>query len=287
MSGRLVLVDDGVPRRTIDLLLHAAARSALTTHVVRASQLAFADASQLAPGDLLYRPAVSSSATRAERFLFGPGVITFYRDADGIYFDLGDPYALFARAGVPTMLTVYCTSRRRQTLETLIQQVGGFPMVAKVPGGEGGVGVVRLDSRAALFSFVDFVLGGGHSIQLMPFIPDATHIRAVVVGDRVVASYTNIVDPDDFRTTPSSRVEDYQQSLLDELSDVAIAATRAVGVEFGGVDLLLDQNGRPHVLEVNFPCFHAQAEVVAGAPVSDAMVQHLLDKRQRVLGVPT
>ncbi len=213
MSVRLVLVDDGVPRRSLDLLLGAASRSALTTHVVRASAFTFADASPLAPGDLLYRPAVSSAAIRVERFLFGPGVISFYVDVDGPYFDSGDPYELFARARIPTVQTVYCASRRRPTLEALIERVGGFPIVAKVPGGEGGIGVVRLDSRAALYSFVDFALGGGHAVQLMSFI------------------------------------------------------------------------GRPHVLEVNFPCFHAQAEVVAGTPVSDAMIRHLLDKRDRVLGV--
>lgn len=285
MGIQLVLVDDGVPPRTIALLVGAATRRALTTRIVTASQFEYSDTAQLAPGDMIYRPAVSAAAIRVERFLFGPGVASFYRTADGPYFDVGDQTELFRRDGIPTVPTVHCELRRRQSLEIQTERLGGFPLVAKVPGGEGGVGVLRLDSRAALFSFVDFALANRHAVQLMAFVPDATHIRAVVVGDRVVGTYKNIVDPDDFRSSPSRQVEDYQLPLAEELSAVAIAATRAIGSEFGGVDLLLDRNGKPHVLEVNFPCFHAQSEIVAGTPVSDAMVHHLLEKHHRMMGV--
>lgn len=283
MTIRLVLVDDGVPQRTLDLLIGAATRRALTTDVVRASHFNAAEAKPLSPGDLLYRPAVSAAASRVERVLFGPGVASFHADVDGPFFDVGDQTVLFTRAGLPTVPAVHCNTRRRASLERMIEHVGGFPMVAKVPGGEGGVGVVRLDSRPALFSFIDFALAHRHPVQLSAFVPDATHLRALVVGDHVVASYRNIVDADDFRSSPSRDIADYRVRLASELCAIAVAATRAIGSELGGVDLLLDRDGRPYVLEVNFPCYHAQAEVMAGAPVSDAMVQHLLDKRARLL----
>lgn len=284
-SNRLVLVDDGVPKQTVDLLVEAATRSALTTHVVRASQFTFSDAARLTPGDMLYRPAVSAAAIRVERFLCEPGVVSFYVDEDATFFGPSDQYALFAREGIPTVNMVRCSTRRRQSLEAIIDTLGGFPIVAKVPGGEGGVGVLRLDSRPTLFSFVDYALRSGSMLQLMEFIPHATHIRAVVVGNRVVVGYMNLIDQDDFRTSPSRQAEDYNITLSDEHTSIAVRATHAIGVEFGGVDLLLDHEGRAHVLEVNFPCYHPQAEIVASAPVSDAMVKHLLQKREQFLGV--
>ena len=284
MSAHLVLVDDGVPSSTIELLLEAARRRALTTEVVRAADPAASRLSPLAAGTLLYRPAVSRAARRAERRLIGPGVISFYASPDGPFFDRGDPIAAYLREGLPTVPDVRITTRRRQTLEEAVDTLGGFPLVVKVPGGEGGVGVLQVDSRPALFSLVDFLLAHGHSVQLQQFIPDGQHVRAVVVGNSVVTAYRNIIDPDDFRTSPSRDIADYHLALSPALSQIAVNATHLTGVEFAGVDLLLDCHGTPYVLEANFPCFHAQAERVAGAPVSAAMIDYLMAKRAQWLG---
>lgn len=287
MTAHLVLVDDGVPSSTIDLLVGAARRRALTTEVVKAADAANRTLACRPRGDLLYRPAVSRAARQVERQLVGPGVISFYASEEELFFDPGDPMVAYARAGVRTVPARRITKRHRPTLEATVEQLGGFPLVVKVPGGEGGVGVLQVDSRPALFSLVDFLLGNGHAVQLQQFIANGRHIRAVVVGDRVVASYRNHIDPDDFRTSPSRDRADYNLSLDAELVTLAVSATHAVGVEFAGVDLLLDQHDVPYVLESNFPCYHPQAERMAGTPVSDAMIDYLLDKRARQFGHAT
>lgn len=59
---------------------------------------------------------------------------------------------------------------------------------------------------------------------------------------------------------------------------MAVTATRASRLEFGGVDVLEAPDGRLHVLESNFPYYFGQAQVVAGIDMAGAMVEHLMAK---------
>jgi hypothetical protein len=60
--------------------------------------------------------------------------------------------------------------------------------------------------------------------------------------------------------------------------EIAVAAVRALGHEFGGVDILEHPSGRLNVLESNNPCYFASAQLAIGTDVSGAMVEHLLQK---------
>lgn len=58
----------------------------------------------------------------------------------------------------------------------------------KALGHSRGVGVIRADSLASLFSIVDFALAENNRPLLTSYVPDAVHWRFVVVGDRAVAT---------------------------------------------------------------------------------------------------
>ena len=47
--------------------------------------------------------------------------------------------------------TIHALMREYATLETHVELLGGFPLIVKIPGSEGGKGVIRVDSYAALF----------------------------------------------------------------------------------------------------------------------------------------
>jgi glutathione synthase/RimK-type ligase-like ATP-grasp enzyme len=57
-----------------------------------------------------------------------------------------------------------------------------------------------------------------------------------------------------------------------------VSATRAIGLEFAGVDVMLHASGRAYVLEANFPCYFGHAQGDGAIDVAGAMVAHLLDK---------
>ena len=161
-----------------------------------------------------------------------------------------------------------------------VERMGGFPVILKFPGFSRGTGVTRIDSLPSLFSVVDHALASGSHPALCAYVHPAAHWRAVVVGDRVVSHYRNITDQDDFRTSGSKQEEDYRLPAPFGLEETAVAAVRALGHEFGGVDVLEHPSGRLYVLESNQPCYFASAQLVIGTDVSGAMVEYLLRKAQ-------
>jgi hypothetical protein len=281
-SRRFVYVDDGVPETGTNFLRAACEQRGVAFVPVNPHGFEFLPEQQLRPGDLLYRPAISLASQRVEQFLYGPGVATFYAEEDGVYFGITSPHLAFQRAGLPIPRTVVCQTADRELLQRHVQRLGGLPIVFKVPGYQTGVGVGRVDSLPALFSFVDFALAMGRNPLLASYIPDAVHWRAVVVGDRVVATYRNVNATDDFRSHATREAADYEARPPEGLSEIAIGSTRVTKVEFGGVDVLEHTSGRLYLLECNFPCYFAQAQDVAGADIAGAMVDHLLAKAEKL-----
>lgn len=280
---RLYYVDDGVPEAGTRFLRESCEERDVDFVPVDPRNLELHPMMQLEPGTMLYRPAISAVAQRTEQYLFGPGVATFYRDADGPFYVIGNYVRAFQHAGVPTPRTVHCHTAERPILERYAKQVGGFPLIFKATGFSGGVGVVRIDSMPILNAMVDFSLAMGRAPLIMAFVPDATHWRLVVVGDRVVSSYRNLTPPEDFRSVASADTADYDAEPPPGLEEVAVRAAYSLRSEMGGVDALFhEKSGRVYVLESNFPCYFAQAQSVTGVDTSGAMVDHLLAKAARL-----
>lgn len=272
------VTDASVPPATTALLADACERRDVTYVPVEVERFDFTEEEELAPGDLLFRPAVSYPACRVEQTLFGPGVATFYADPDALHFDGAAAPLLFARAGLPIPRTVTVLRNDRPLIRRAIERLGGLPVIVKIPGGEGGVGVLRLETWPTLWSVLDHLLASGRLPQLIAYVPDATHWRLVVVGPRVVAAYRNLPYPEDFRTGPSSDPADYEVPEPSPLTDLALRAARAIRRELAGVDVLAHPSGRLYLLEANFPCYFPQAQELAGIDVAGAMVDHLLTR---------
>lgn len=276
LGRRLVLLDDGVPDETLELLSLAAEERGIAVRIIDTGDFDFAHEPPLPPGDLIFRPAVSMHALLVEQHLWHAELGSFYRDADGpLFANLNAPLT-FARRGIPVPRTFAVARADRARLRGYVEALGGLPVVIKMPGYSRGVGTMRADSLPALFSLVDYVLAEGGQPSLTTYVPDAVHWRLVVVGDRVVASYRNVLDPDDFRTSSSGESEDYVAAPPDEAATLAVEACRALRVAHGGVDLLAHPSGRLYVLEANFPCYYADAQLAVGVDVAGAMVDHLL-----------
>ncbi|MBS1847706.1 MAG: hypothetical protein JST73_05465, partial [Actinobacteria bacterium] len=195
-------------------------------------------------GDLLYRPAVSIAAMRMERKLWHRGVATFHADPDGPFVAMQAPVELWIRLGLTVPRTFAATTSDRAVLDTLVEQCGGYPVVVKFHGGEGGIGVLRADSSPALYSIIDYGLAKGTAPSVSAYIPDATHLRVIVVGDRAVTAYRNVTAGGDFRTFGSQDPDDYDLDISETLASLAVDAVRALRLEFGGVDILEHVSGR-------------------------------------------
>jgi glutathione synthase/RimK-type ligase-like ATP-grasp enzyme len=229
----------------------------------------------------MYRPAVSYAAQNVERHLHVPGVADFYVMPDGVFFPFAGGLALHQRLGVSCPAAIPCHTNDPTLLRTFAERLGGPPLVVKVPGLSGGVGVMRVDSLAALYSLIDYLVAQGTATLLIAYVPDATHWRVVVIGDDAVAAYRNQVADADFRGSPGHAEEDYLDEVPAAFADLAVRSVHAERVEFGGVDILEDVNGQLYLLEVNYPCYFAHAQLGAGVDVAGRMVAHLEAKAAR------
>ncbi|MBC7909916.1 MAG: 2OG-Fe(II) oxygenase [Pyrinomonadaceae bacterium] len=277
-------VNDSVPQETTDLLRTACEERKVEYVEVNAPLFDYDPAQRLSKGALLYCPAISTAAHRVEQFLYAQGVATFYADRSGPFFGPLNPTLLYERNGLPIPPTLYCSTANRALLRRHVEQLGGFPIVLKLPGGERGIGVMRVDSFPALFSLVDYMKALGASPLLCSYIDDAAHWRIIVIGKRAVAGYRNHTETDDFRTHARDERSDYEAQPSPALAGIAIRAVACNGYEFGGVDILEAPGGQLFLLESNFPCYFPQAQLVAGIDIAGMMIDYLLRKAKRLNG---
>ncbi|HWE29429.1 MAG TPA: RimK family alpha-L-glutamate ligase, partial [Polyangia bacterium] len=155
-----------------------------------------------------------------------------------------------ARAGVPTP-----DARVAQTREQARAALAALgDVVVKPVYGSLGLGVERVADGARLDELVD----ARGAVYLQRFVDGATSdVRAFVIGDRVAAAMARRPRPGDFRSNAYQGSTARAVALDDRACAVAVAATRAVGLDYSGVDLLVGERGA-EVIEVNgTPSFRA------------------------------
>ncbi len=281
---KFYLVNANVPEETVRLLRESCEQREVEFVEIDAITFDYEPSHRAGPGDMLYCAGINTAAGFVEEHLYQQGVATFYSSPDGPLTRKANPLLVFQRAGIPIPRWVHVTTRDRNLLRRYVERMGGFPVILKFSGFSRGMGVTRIDSMPSLFSIVDYTLSNGAYPLLCAYVHPATHWRAVVVGDRVVSHYRNVTDQDDFRTSGSEQEEDYRVPAPSGLEETAVAAVRALGHEFGGVDILVHPSGRLYVLESNNPCYFASGQLAIGTDVSGAMVEHLLQKSKRLTG---
>ena len=61
------------------------------------------------------------------------------------------------------------------------------------------------------------------------------------------------------------------------VEDIAVRACKALGLEFGGVDIMITDDGAK-VAEVNYPCFFPRCQMLTGTDIAGKMVEYLEKK---------
>jgi ribosomal protein S6--L-glutamate ligase len=183
---------------------------------------------------------------------------------------------LLSRAGIGIPKTIF--SRGLSDIDTIMEELGGPPIIIKLARGTHGRGVVLAESRKAARSVLQgFYLmdDDGTNILMQEYVEESagTDIRAFVVGGQVVASMKRQSLTDDFRSNLHQGGEGKIVKLTDEEEKVAIKATKAMGLSIGGVDLMRSKRG-PLVLEVNAsPGFGI--EQVTGRDVASKIIEYV------------
>ena len=177
--------------------------------------------------------------------------------------------------GMPRTGFAYAT----QDIDGLIESVGGPPLVIKLLEGTQGVGVVLVESKSAARSVIDAFRQLEANILVQEFIKESrgTDVRCLVIGNRVVAAVERRSVDGEFRSNLHQGGEAHHVKLTAAERKTARMATKALGLEFAGVDILRSDRG-PLVLEVNSSPGMQGVEAASGVDVAGMMIEHVEKK---------
>ena len=182
---------------------------------------------------------------------------------------------LLARNRIPVPRTVYV--RDTADVEQAIESVGGLPVVVKVTEGTQGQGVFLRHTHQETRNLVQGLLHTGKAVLVQEYIIEShgTDIRALVVGDRVVASMRRRARGREFRSNFHLNGTVEPVELDPAYEEVACRAARILGLRIAGVDLLESEDG-PLVLEVNSSPGLEGIEKASGVNVAGAIVDFVI-----------
>jgi hypothetical protein len=110
-------------------------------------------------------------------------------------------------------------------------------------------------------------------------IPKRFDVRVTVVGERVfAATIDSQLFPEtqvDWRRSSRADLQHQTHSLPNSLETMCVSLTRALGLRFGAIDLVLDTSGEYWFLEINPNGQWGWIEIRTGHPIANAIVDEL------------
>jgi ribosomal protein S6--L-glutamate ligase len=184
-----------------------------------------------------------------------------------------------AAAGVRIPRTVL--ARAGDDVSRLVSQVGGLPAILKLLQGTQGVGVMIAHSEAEVTSILGTLWDLGQEILLQEFVAESrgTDVRALVVGDRVVAAMRREAKRGEFRSNIHRGGAGTAIDLPSEYAEAAVRAAQVLGLDVAGVDLLESSDG-PKVLELNSSPGFEGLEKATGMDIAREIVAEAMRKAE-------
>ena len=157
---------------------------------------------------------------------------------------------IMARKGIPIPETLF--SINPDNIGEQIRILGGAPVIIKLQEGTQGQGVILAESKKSAKSIIDTFYKMDTSILLQRYVEEANgeDIRIIVVGNKVVASMKRTSQLDDFRSNVHRGGDVEAIEISPKEKEIALKATRYLGLGVSGVDLMRAKNG-PVLIEVN------------------------------------
>ncbi|WP_375204013.1 30S ribosomal protein S6--L-glutamate ligase [Hyphococcus sp.] len=178
---------------------------------------------------------------------------------------------LLARKGVGLPVTVF--AHRTSRADEILDMIGGAPVIIKLLEGTQGIGVVLGETQKAAESIIQAFGGANTNILVQEFIKEAggEDIRCIVLGEKVVATMKRKGKEGDFRSNIHRGGTAEKVKITPQERTTAVAAAKAMGLNFCGVDMLRSNHG-PVVMEVNSSPGLEGMEKATGIDVADQLI---------------
>jgi ribosomal protein S6--L-glutamate ligase len=140
----------------------------------------------------------------------------------------------------------------KKNVLTAIERVGGAPVVIKLLEGTQGIGVLLAESVGSAEAIIELLQSQKQDVLVQKFVAESKgrDIRAIVVGDQVVAAMRRVAKGQEFRSNVHRGGTTESVELSDDFKRAAVKAAQILGLRVAGVDMLESNNG-PQIMEVN------------------------------------
>ena len=181
---------------------------------------------------------------------------------------------ILAEAGINMPITGFASHTK--DIEGVIESVGSTPLIMKLLQGTQGQGIVLAETRKAAESVMSAFRQLDADIMVQEFIKESggKDIRAFVVGDEVVASMKRIAPEGEFRSNVHRGGTMEKVQLTSEEENMAVNASRILGLSIAGVDLMRSNRG-PLILEVNSSPGLQGIESCSEVDVAEKIILHI------------
>jgi ribosomal protein S6--L-glutamate ligase len=278
MPINLFIIHSHLPHRSsIDLLVQSAKNNGLEAIEIDADLF---DEEEFfnkytVPG-IFYRMSLGNSAYTVEAIFLAHGFTSLYReDFKKRILDKNVENVFLDIAGVPIPKTIFTPSKNRKLLDKQLTTLGKPPFVIKVLGGYGGIGVMKIDSTESLYGVIDFLFANNFEFTIMEYIDFTIYGRLFVLGNQVIASKQNLKQVGDFRTNEGNPLP---KEFSSDIKEASVRAVKALGFEYGGVDVLVKEDGNFFITEVNFPSSFRSTQETSGVQISELVMNYLKNK---------
>jgi ribosomal protein S6--L-glutamate ligase len=189
-------------------------------------------------------------------------------------------HQILAKHGVGMPKTVFAT--KVEDVSTIIEQVGGAPLIIKMLEGTQGVGVVLSETKKAAQSVLEAFYGLKVNLLVQEFIEEAkgADLRAFVIDGKVVAAIKRQGLESDFRSNIHRGGSAKQIKLSKEERDLAVKAAKVMGLGIAGVDMLQSARG-PLVMEVNASPGLEGIEKATGIDIAGKIMDYIEKQLQK------
>ncbi|WP_439239754.1 RimK family alpha-L-glutamate ligase [Lonepinella sp. BR2474] len=161
------------------------------------------------------------------------------------------------------------------------------PTILKTLTGSQGIGVMLAEKAQSAVSILETLKEANVVALLQDFVAEAENmdIRCFVVGEAVVASMQRQGQQGEFRANFHRGGLAEKITLTPPQQSIAIQATKALGLDVAGVDLIRSEQGLL-VLEVNASPGLELIEKTSGVDIAQAMIMQLEQKYHHAMKKP-
>ena len=181
--------------------------------------------------------------------------------------------------------------RDKKDVLPAINRIGGAPVIIKLLEGTQGIGVLLAETVKSAEAIIEMLQSQKQNVLIQKFVVESKgrDIRALVVGDRVVAAMRRVAQGQEFRSNVHRGGLTEMVTLDESYHKTAVRAAQIMGLRVAGVDML-ESNSGPQIMEVNSSPGLEGIETCTQLDIAGAIIDYIaaqvdfpeIDLRQRL-----